>query len=81
MIIDSLFVKKKPDATYPQQQYVNLKEEIEKATDFEISYEGEYKWIAFLSSKINPKIGVPNRYFGYYQDGTIKDRGIRNKKA
>jgi hypothetical protein len=30
---------------------MKLKEEIEKATDFEISYEGEYKWIAFLPSK------------------------------
>ena len=81
LIIDSLFVKKKPDETYPQQQqYIKLKEEIEKATDFEISYEGEYKWIAFLSSKINPKIGVPNRYFGCYQDGTIKDRGIETRR-
>jgi DNA polymerase elongation subunit (family B) len=85
LIIDSLFVKKKnkkPDATYHhhQQQYMKLKEEIEKATDFEISYEGEYKWIAFLSSKGNPKVGVPNRYFGCYQDGTIKDRGIETRR-
>lgn len=85
LIIDSLFVKKKkkkPDAIYcqQQQQYMELKEEIEKATGFEISYEGEYKWIAFLSSKSNPKVGVPNRYFGCYQDGTIKDRGIETRR-
>jgi DNA polymerase, archaea type len=79
LIIDSLFVKKKPDATC-QQQYMKLKEEVEKATNFEISYEGEYKWIAFLSSKSNPKVGVPNRYFGCYQDGTIKDRGIETRR-
>lgn len=81
LIIDSLFVKKKPDgASHQQQQYMKLKEEIEKATDFEISYEGEYKWIAFLSSKNNPNVGVPNRYFGCYQDGTIKDRGIETRR-
>ena len=80
LIIDSLFVKKKPDGASHQQQYMKLKEEIEKATDFEISYEGEYKWIAFLSSKNNPNVGVPNRYFGCYQDGTIKDRGIETRR-
>lgn len=84
LIIDSLFVKKTLDGTsqqqQQQQQYMKLKEEIEKATDFEISYEGEYKWIAFLSSKNNPKVGVPNRYFGCYQDGTIKDRGIETRR-
>jgi DNA polymerase, archaea type len=25
-------------------------------------------------------IGVPNRYFGCYQDGTIKDRGIETRR-
>jgi DNA polymerase, archaea type len=61
---------------------MKLKEEIEKATDFEISYEGEYKWIAFLPSKGegNPMFGVPNRYFGSYQDGTIKDPGIETRR-
>jgi DNA polymerase-2 len=96
LIIDSLFVKKKSDVKYhhrhhcnhhyhyqqqqQQQQYLKLKEEIEKATGFEISYEGEYKWIAFLSSKSNPMVGVPNRYFGCYEDGTIKDRGIETRR-
>jgi DNA polymerase I len=87
LIIDSLFVKKnnnnkREDTTYPShQQYIKLKEEIGKATSFEISYEGEYKWIAFLSSKRgNPMVGVPNRYFGCYQDGTIKDRGIETRR-
>jgi DNA polymerase, archaea type len=81
LIIDSLFVKKKQDGVLHQQEYMKLKEEIEKAIDFEISYEGEYKWIAFLSSKGgNPMVGVPNRYFGCYQDGTIKDRGIETRR-
>ncbi len=33
-----------------------------------------------MSSKNNPKVGVPNRYFGCYQDGTIKDRGIETRR-
>lgn len=77
LIIDSLFTKK-PNSTY--QQYMKLKGEIEQATQFDISFEGEYKWVAFLPSKNNPMIGVPNRYFGCYEDGTIKDRGIETRR-
>ncbi|MDQ3847624.1 MAG: hypothetical protein M3261_01560, partial [Thermoproteota archaeon] len=89
LIIDSLFVSKNAldeassSSSYRHpnhQQYLKLKEEIEKATKFEISYEGEYKWIAFLSNKGSPMVGVPNRYFGCYQDGTIKDRGIETRR-
>lgn len=77
LIIDSLFTKKEGAS---HQQYAKLKEEIEHITNFEISYEGEYKWIAFLPSKSNPMIGVPQRYFGCYEDGTIKDRGIETRR-
>lgn len=77
LIIDSLFTKKENTSV---QDYMKLKEEIECATGFDISYEGEYKWIAFLPSKSNPMIGVPQRYFGCYQDGTIKDRGIETRR-
>jgi DNA polymerase, archaea type len=79
LIIDSLFVKKQY-TTY--QQYMKLKDEIERITDFDISFEGEYKWIAFLPGKESSPmvVGVPNRYFGCYQDGTIKDRGIETRR-
>lgn len=72
-IVDSLFVKKQ-SAT--KAEYLELKEAIEKETGFEISFEGEYKWIAFLPSKRKSWLPVPNRYFGVFADGTIKVRGI-----
>jgi DNA polymerase-2 len=77
LIIDSLFTRK---AQATRQQYMRLKEAIEQATGFEISFEGEYKWIVFLPSKNNPMVGVPNIYFGCYEDGTIKDRGIATRR-
>jgi len=77
LIIDSLFVKK-PGTT--EKDYLALKEAIEESTGFEISFEGEYKWVAFLPSKSSPNAGVPNRYFGCYKDGTIKDRGIETRR-
>ena len=72
-IVDSLYVKKQ-DAT--EGKYLQLKEAIEKETGFEVSYEGEYKWIAFLPSKRKDWLPVPNRYFGVFADGTIRVRGL-----
>jgi DNA polymerase-2 len=53
-----------------------LLEEIEKKTDVPISLEGIYRWIVFLPSKVQPRRPVANRYFGAFQDGTLKTRGI-----
>jgi DNA polymerase, archaea type len=72
-IVDSLFVKK---TGAKNDDYLQLKDAIEKETGFEISYEGEYKWIAFLPSKKKDWLPVPNRYFGVFEDGKVKVRGM-----
>lgn len=72
-IVDALFVKKQ-GAT--RADYLQLRDAIEKETGFEISFEGEYKWIAFLPSKRKEWLPVPNRYFGVFADSTTKVRGI-----
>jgi DNA polymerase elongation subunit (family B) len=41
-----------------------------------INLEGIYHWIIFLPSNVNANRPVPNRYFGLFQDGSIKTRGI-----
>lgn len=41
--------------------------------------EGVYKWVVFLPSKTHSttsEVGVPNRYYGKFEDGTMKVRGI-----
>ena len=69
-IVDSLWVFKK-GAT--RKDYLNLKDAIEQAiTGFTISFEGAYKWIAFVHSKDNEQVPVPNRYFGIFEDGSLK---------
>lgn len=76
-IVDSLWVQKKN----PQKEdYDRLKDSIEKETGFDISFEGEYKWVVFLPSKANSIVPVPNRYFGLFQDGKIKVRGIEVRR-
>ena len=36
--------------------------------------------MAFLPSRQNKKIAVPNRYFGVFQNGEIKTRGIETRR-
>jgi DNA polymerase elongation subunit (family B) len=60
--------------------YLELKESIERETGFALSFEGIHKWIAFVQSKHNDVLPVPNRYFGVYEDGTLKIRGIEARR-
>jgi DNA polymerase-2 len=76
-IVDSFWVKKR-NATV--DDYLELKRAIEQETGFELSFEGVYKWIAFVHSKESSKVPVANRYFGTFEDGSIKIRGIEARR-
>jgi DNA polymerase elongation subunit (family B) len=72
-IVDSLWLKK-PGAT--PAEYEDLCREIEAQLHFPIGFEGLYKWIVFLNSRMNSRIPVLNRYYGVFQDRKLKLRGI-----
>lgn len=72
-IVDSMWLKK-PYAT--NEEYTSICKQIEKELDLPISFEGRYKWVVFLNSRINPLVPVLNRYYGIFQDGSLKVRGI-----
>src|SRR5450759_1271529 len=55
-------------------------EEVEKETGLPISFEGIYRWIAFLPSRMHEDVPVLNRYFGIFQDGEMKVRGIELRR-
>ena len=76
-IVDSLWVQK---GGANEEDYRELKAEIESETGFAMSFEGVYKWVAFLASKVEPNIPVLNRYFGAYQNGELKVRGIEVRR-
>lgn len=40
-----------------------------------LGYEGRYRWLVFLPA-VTHGLGVPNRYYGYYEHGEFKLRGI-----
>ena len=76
-IVDSLWLRKGGTS---ESDYLELKAEIERATGFATSFEGIYKWVAFLSSKVETGIPVLNRYFGVYRTGELKVRGIEARR-
>jgi DNA polymerase-2 len=82
-IVDSIWIGKKHDNKKDDENissYLNLIKDIEGKTGFQISFEGIYKWIFFDSSKGNPRLPALNRYFGVFNDGTIKARGIETRR-
>lgn len=72
--------KKAGERNARAEDYEALKQAIENETHFDISLEGVYKWIAFVPSKINDIVGVPNRYFGVFEDEILKLRGIEARR-
>jgi len=70
-IIDSLWVKPKPGCVSPNR----LSRMISNKTGIKMDLEGHYKWIVFLPSKIND-VGALNRYYGMFDNGEIKVRGV-----
>ncbi len=76
-IVDSLWLQK-PKATV--EDYLDLCREIECETGFPIAFEGIYRWIAFLPSRMHGGVPVLNRYFGVFENGKIKTRGIECRR-
>jgi DNA polymerase elongation subunit (family B) len=76
-IVDSLWLKK-DGATV--QDYSELCGEISAEIGVPLNFEGRYKWIVFLPSRMHPRIGVLNRYYGAMDNGKIKVRGIEIRR-
>jgi len=80
MALDSIWVKRKRNtkitATGQDEDYARLQSSIEQKTGFTIPFEGKYKWIAFVYSKVNNALPVAKRCFGVFEDGCVKIRGI-----
>lgn len=77
MYVDGLWIKH-PDGTATNLEAVLA--EIRARTGLPIALEGIYRWIAFLPSLSDPRVPVPNRYFGVFLDGSFKVRGIETRR-
>jgi len=74
MYVDGLWVRKEGCKT--PADFEALLADIAERTGLPISLDGVYRWVVFLPSRLNERVPVANRYFGVFQDGTIKVRGI-----
>ncbi|HVP80701.1 MAG TPA: DNA polymerase domain-containing protein [Thermodesulfobacteriota bacterium] len=75
---DSLWIQKKG---LREEEVLELCRKISEATGITMSLEGIYRWMAFLPSKGNPENPVANRYFGLFQNGKIKARGLAFRRS
>jgi DNA polymerase elongation subunit (family B) len=69
----------KQDITHDEQQ--GLLHEISEAVGIPIALEGNYRWIAFVPSRTAPTVAVANRYFGLFDNGEMKMRGIEVRRS
>ncbi len=76
-IVDSLWLKK-DDATL--EEYGDLCKYVSEFIGVPLNFEGRYKWVVFLPSKMHPNIGVLNRYYGVMENGKLKVRGLEVRK-
>jgi len=72
-LTDAVWITK-PGMTKPE--VLDLCAEIGKAAGVSIELEGIYKWVVFLSSKVRKNTPVATRYFGTFENGELKARGL-----
>jgi len=77
-IVDSLWLKR---AGATEADYEDLCGRIREWSELSISLEGIYRWVVFLPSKMYPDVPVLNRYFGVFENGEIKTRGIELRRS
>jgi len=78
MYVDGLWVQREGANRVADLQ--PLLEEIMTRTGLPLALEGIYRWVAFLPSRVDARVPVANRYFGVFQDGRIKQRGIEARR-
>ena len=78
ILVDSLFAQ--PAQYRGKSQFESLLDAISERTSIPISMDGVFRWVAFPPSRMDRRNSVPNRYFGVFQDGSIKVRGIEYRR-
>lgn len=78
LYVDGLWIYRPGVTTRPD--YESLLAEIQAQTGLQINLEGVYRWVAFLPSRTEPRVSAANRYFGAFEDGEIKVRGIELRR-
>ncbi len=78
MYVDGLWIHK--PGWRLAADFAPLLDEIVTRTGLPIALDGVYRWVAFLPSRVDARLPVANRYFGVFQDGSLKVRGIEARR-
>jgi DNA polymerase-2 len=78
LYVDGLWLQK-PGCT-KSEDFQAVLSEVTERTGLPIALDGIYRWVVFLPSRMDERVPVPNRYFGVFQDGSIKVRGIEARR-
>jgi DNA polymerase-2 len=78
MYVDCLFVQQQ--GYQRPADFTPLMNAIVDKTGIPIALEGVFKWVAFLASKKDARVPVPNQYFGVFLDRSLKFRGIELRR-
>ncbi|MDA1329640.1 MAG: hypothetical protein DWG76_01760 [Chloroflexi bacterium] len=79
MYVDSLFVAQ--PGKHLVEEFEPLIQEMQRRTELKLDLEGVFRWLAFLPSKQDERLPVPNCYFGAFYDGRVKCRGIMARRS
>ncbi len=75
-IVDSLWIK---GGRGGEDNISKLIKRVNEKTGMVLEREGKYDWVAFLPSKSDPEVGVPNRYYGLL-DGELEAKGVHLRR-
>jgi DNA polymerase-2 len=78
MYVDGLWIQH-ADCTSPED-FRPILTEVTRRTGLPIALDGVYRWVVFLPSRSDRRVPVGNRYFGVFQDGSIKIRGLEARR-
>lgn len=78
MYVDALWIKKK--GCNKPEHFTDVISKINLHTGLTINLDGVYRWVAFLPSKTDARIPIANRYFGVFQSGEVKVRGLEARQ-
>lgn len=76
-IVDSLWLKK---LGVSPREVADFCHEASKIIGVPLDVEGKYRWIVFLPSRILEGVPVLNRYYGVFESGSIKLRGLETRR-
>ena len=79
-ITDCLFLKADRPGALDRAAILDMCAKVGAETGVTLNLDGLYHWVVFLPSRQDPDLPVINRYFGLFDDGELKYRGIAARR-